>query len=484
MGGHTQRDSYSDADYLAFAARLREQLDLLGKHIASGRLDGGTHSIGGELEIYLVDQQFRPLPRNLELLEQLDDPLLQLELNRFNLEYNLAPQLLKDRVFSEYASNLNQTLQRIEQAANSLDGHVVAIGILPGLTSADFVDCMTDTPRYHALADNLRRIRGEPFRIRIEGEHDRLETRCDDVSLEGANTSWQLHLRVGAETFTDWFNAIQLVTPVALGIAGNSPMLFGHNLWDETRIALFRQSIDSRTGDAGDGWRQPARVSLGDGWLRRSPLELFSAAVALYPPILPEITEAPANQLSELRLHMGTVWHWNRPVYDPVDGGHLRIEMRALPAGPSAIDMLANSAFLIGAANALRGNIEALINALPFRYCQHNFLSAARYGLQARILWPCRTQSELFERPLGEVIRELLPLAREGLKALGVEGTEAARLCGVIEARNENRQTGSNWLRRTHALLGGDNLAGDEMMRRYHGWQRSGQPVHEWSIEK
>jgi hypothetical protein len=54
--------------------------------------------------------------------------------------------------------------------------------------------------------------------------------------------------------------------------------------------------------------------------------------------------------LEELRLHQGTVWTWNRAIYDPTAGGHLRVEMRALPAGPTVVDMLANAAFHLGLA--------------------------------------------------------------------------------------------------------------------------------------
>ena len=81
--------------------------------------------------------------------------------------------------------------------------------------------------------------------------------------------------------------------------------------------------------------------------------------------------QAPA--LEELRLHQGTVWRWNRAVYDPASGGHLRIEMRALPAGPTVIDMLANAAFLIGLSLWLARQDERWTYVLSFERAEHNF---------------------------------------------------------------------------------------------------------------
>ena len=480
MGTITRSQQYRDEDYLRFTQRLHEQLFLLKQQINSGQLDGGAHSIGAELELYLVDQHCRPLGRNRELLAQLNDPHLQLELNRFNLEYNLPPRSLAGSVFSDYARETQEMLRRLDKAANKLDGQVLAVGILPTLRPEDFNGCMTDSPRYQALADGLRRIRGEPFRVAIAGEQDQLETAREDVALEGANTSWQLHLRVGAQQFADWYNAIQLVTPLALAMAGNSPLLFGKRLWEETRVALFRQSIDSRSPERHEPWRQPARVSFGEGWLRDGAWELFASTVALYPPILPECRDGATDQLSELRLHAGTVWHWNRPVYDPVDGGHLRIEMRALPAGPSALDMAANSAFLIGAAAALLPRIRELISALPFRYCEYNFVTAARQGLQARLLWPHQDQIQLADRPVADIILELLPAAARALEGLGINSNEASAMQQLLATRIEQRQTGSSWLSRGYQRSDNGTDNARQLMQLYHDLQIGGQPLHLW----
>jgi hypothetical protein len=183
-----------------------------------------------------------------------------------------------------------------------------------------------------------------------------------------------------------------------LAVAGNSPTLLGHRLWEETRIALCKQSIDDRDGRGLR--RRLARVAFGTGWLRDGPLELFTDSVRLHQPLLPILsnqdplaggTQAQAPPLAELRLHQGTVWRWNRAIYDPALGWHLRIELRALPAGPTVTDMLANAAFLIGLSRWLAAQDQRWTYRLSFERAEHGFYRAAQHGLAAELTWPLET---------------------------------------------------------------------------------------------
>ena len=103
------------------------------------------------------------------------------------------------------------------------------------------------------------------------------------------------------------------------------------------------------------------RVWFGERWVT-SVFDLFEENLTYFPALLPGADgRGPAGRveagrtpsLQELRLHNGTVWRWNRPVYDVVDGvPHLRVENRMLPAGPTVVDILANGAFYFGALHA------------------------------------------------------------------------------------------------------------------------------------
>ena len=473
-----------------FADRLEAQVLALGDCLARPGFGVGDPSIGAELELYIVGADGYALHDNLGLWKAAQDTSLTLELNRYNLEYNLQPHALAGGGLGATEREMNQKLGTLSALAAQRGGRIVPIGILPTLRREDFGrSCITDRPRYHALVEQLTELRGSDFLIDISGPEP-LQLAMSDMTLEGANTSFQLHLRVAPDEYADAFNAIQLVTPLVVAISANSPGLFGHQLWEETRIPLFKQSIDTRHTQR-SRWHQPARVCFGHGWVRRGALELFRQAVRLYPPLLPacgshDSSSGDTPELAELRLHQGTVWQWNRAVYDTSDGGHLRVEMRALPAGPSSLDMMAGAALFLGLAAGLREDLPDLVPALPFYLAEYNFYRAAKFGLDAQLVWPSPRQHGPRERPLVEILEELLPCAEAGLDQLGVERIERDRYLTVIERRLALRSNGARWQRRClqrELDAGSDKQAAlREVLDRYHEFSRSGEPVAEWPL--
>jgi len=348
---------------------------------------------------------------------------------------------------------------------------------------------LTDLPRYHALSAGIRRIRQTGFHIRINGDEP-LDTCCDSVAIEGANTSFQLHLRVDPGEFARLYNAAQLATPLVLSVAANSPFLLGHSLWDETRVALFKQSVDTRGGTRAE-WRQAARVPFGNGWVRHGAYELFAEACHLYPILIPLRSDEDATavtaaggipELLELRLHQGTIWNWNRPVYDASAGGHLRIEMRALPSGPTPIDMMANAAFLLGLTVGLSSSIDSLLPAFPFRYAEYNFYRAAQHGLRAELLWPTLDGSSPRQVVARTLCHEMLENADRGLEELGIDVAERRSLLGLIAERLKQGTTPAEWQRRTLASF--ESLPRQEALARlvetYVTMIATGRPVTEW----
>jgi gamma-glutamyl:cysteine ligase YbdK (ATP-grasp superfamily) len=493
MGIEIDRTRFSPGDYQAFQQRLEENLDALYQLGDDPDFGRGPGSLGAELEMYLVDANGRPLYANQEVLERANDPQLTLELNRYNLEFNLSPYALSDAPFTSTENEILTKVSGLGKVAAEFGGRVVPIGILPTLRESDFGShCITDRRRYHALVAQLIQRRGGKFQIDINGA-DPLKMQMADITLEGANTSFQVHYRVRPEDYADTFNAIQLMTPLALALAANSPTLFGHNLWQETRIPLFKQSIDTRRVDR-YSWNEPARVSFGQGWARRGAGELFREVVRIYPPLLPicddrspaeEIAAGLTPSLAELRLHQSTVWLWNRPIYDDADGGMLRVEMRSLPAGPTAVDMVANAAFLIGLAEGIRPRIHELLPAIPFDIAEYNFYRAAQYGLDAKLVWPGLRQNGYHEQPICEVIEALLPLAVEGLGRIGIDAAESGRYLGVIERRLERRQTGAAWQQKKLAELKqrlSTEAALHGLLEEFIGHSAANLPVAEWPL--
>jgi hypothetical protein len=482
MGTEITTERFSAHDYARFRERLEQCLTDLGRLLERPGFGAGPATVGAEVELFLVDSEAQPLPRNEAIRALAADPRIAVELNRFNLELNASPVLLAGRPFTALRRELELLLAQVGDAARVHQGRIALIGVLPTLTLANLdASVVTDTARYRALGRGLQRLRGGPVHIRIAGAEP-LELTSEGIALEGANTSLQVHLRVAPPDFTRFYNAAQLATAPALAVSGNSPTFLGHRLWEETRIALFKQSVEDR--DSRGPRRRLSRTAYGTGWLRDGPLGLFTESVRLHEPLLPHVSDQAASDpsaLDELRLHQGTVWRWNRAVYDPAAGGHLRIEMRALPAGPTVTDMLANAAFLIGLTWWLAKADQRWTYALPFERAEHGFYRAAQYGLAAELSWPAGRGDQVRTLPAADLLTGLLPAARQGLLA----AAEADSLLSVIGARVATGQTGAAWQRATLAALQPGRSrpqALAAMLDRYLSCAASGQPVHTWPI--
>ena len=493
MGIDIDKTEFGPRDYVDFKRRLIEDLSVLQDLLADPAFGVGDASLGAELELYIVGTDGNPLYANQEIISEVNDPQLTVELNRYNLEYNLSPYLLTESAFANTEDEILKKLRELEAAATIHKGRIVSIGILPTLKLSDFGGhSVTERKRYRALIKQLIKRRGNNFRVDIDGKNP-LKLDMEDITLEGANTSFQIHYRVNPVDFADTYNAIQLVTPLAVAMGANSPTLFGHSLWHETRVPLFKQSIDTRHVDR-YSWNAPARVNFGQGWARRDAAELFTEAVRIYPPLLPICAEYSSRQqqqdgkiptLAELRLHLSTVWLWNRPVYDDADGGHLRIEMRALPAGPTPVDMVANAAFLIGLAEGIRPHINQLLPALPFHLGEYNFYRAAQHGLEAKLVWPQLNQQGYREQAITDIIDQLLPYAQQGLDAIGVSKQESKRYLTVIQQRLERKQNGAIWQQKMLAKLNQSmpaDIAVHRLLDVFIDHSNSNTPVAEWPL--
>ena len=493
MGIDIEKTQFAAQDFADFRHRLADNLDALRHMLDDPEFGRGGGSLGAELEMYLVDENGRPAFLNQEILARSGDPQLTLELNRYNLEYNLSPYAITDTPFRRTEQEIHTKLAQVRAIAADMGARVVPIGILPTLNQADFGGhCITDRKRYHALVAQLIERRGSAFQIDINGENP-LKLEMADITLQGANTSFQVHHRVNPADYADTFNAVQLVSPLGLAIAANSPTLFGHALWQETRIPLFKQSIDTRIRDRYK-WVEPARVNFCHGWVRRGAFELFHQTVRLNQPLLPICADESAAQelsagevpaLAELKLHQSTVWLWNRPIYDDADGGQLRVEMRALPAGPSVIDMMANAAFMIGLAEGIRPQINELLPALPFHMAEYNFYRAAQHGLDAQLVWPEVDQYGCIEQSVASIIERKLPLAKQGLLSIGVGAQESDHYLAVIERRLAANRTGASWqMDMLHKLEARSNReqALHQMLEAYISNSYDNAPVAEWSL--
>jgi len=491
MGVAVEDKEYTSEDYSNFKNKLYLQLAALKKIISQEKFDSDPIFIGAELEMYLIDEQGYVSASNEILLAELNDKQFQTELNKYNMELNLSAVAVEGKPFSALLNEIRSKVSVVQKIAAKHHIRVVPVGILPTLQEAHLSGkYITDFPRYRQLSKQLLRLKGDKFQVNIDGEEP-VSFCCDDVTVEGANTSFQVHLMVGKDQFAKTFNAAQMTLSLVTAMGANSPILLGNRVWDETRISLFKQSVDIRNFNNHE-WRQPARVSYGHGWVRKDAYELYTEAVSLFEPLFPQLTDEDTEavmaqgdnpELAELNLHMGTIWPWNRAVYSSKGNGHIRIEFRAIPAGPTSEDMCANAAFAIGLATGLRDDVENLMCVVPFRFAEYNFYRAAQLGIDAKILWPHKNGHHLTERPILEVVKEMLPIAAKGLTMLGVDEDEQKHFLGVIEQRMNNKMTGAGWQKECLRFFEKElskEQACREMVKLYVDNTETCLPVAEW----
>ena len=476
MGKEITRSHFQKRDFSAFEARLREETQLLQEWFERG-VFSGLHGIGGfEVECWLTDSEGFPAPINDRLLEKLDSPLVVPELARFNVEINTPPQRLDGAALRHMHANFDRLWRHCEEVAATLDTRMVMTGILPTVGErALSLDNISDRTRYRALNEQILRLRkGAPIELDIPGNQP-LHTYHTDVMLESATTSFQIHLQVAPGQDMRFYNAAVILSAPMVAVCANSPYLFGHELWDETRIPLFEQAVS--ICPPGAEICPAGRVGFGRHYLRQSLAELFLENLKDHPVLMPELSEEPPANLFHLRLHNGTIWRWNRPLigFDDDSTPHLRIEHRVVPAGPSVTDTIANAALFYGLVQSLATDTLSPESRLPFDRAHANFYAAARDGLRARLVWLDGRESTA--RDLLQ--RELLPVARRGLESLGIDVEDIDLYLGVIEARVRSGCNGAEWQRRYVEKCGTDMRA---LVKAYTERQRSGAPVHEWEV--
>ena len=493
MGEEVKRTTYDSAHRREYRRKVQLCLNVFETMLAQSCFDSAQPLTGMEIECNLVDADYQPAMTNRHVLDAIGDPAYQTELGAYNIEFNVPPHALPGHTGLDLEAEVRASLNDAEIKAGAADGaHIVMIGILPTLMPEHLDhDWMSESRRYAALNDSIFTARGEDLPIDIDGPEP-LNWHAETIAPESACTSMQLHLQLAPETFAANWNAAQIVAGPQLALGANSPYFFSHQLWAETRIELFTQSTDTRPEELKSQGVRP-RVWFGEQWIT-SVLDLFQENIRYFGSLLPEVSEEDPvaelaagriPQLSELRLHNGTVYRWNRPVYDVVDGRpHLRLENRVLPAGPTVVDMLANSSFFYGMLRSLSVADNPLWAGMDFAVAEANFLTAARYGIDARLRWP-GVGSGMREVTARELVLDtLLPIADEGLQRWGVDTEVRDRFLGVIEGRARSGRNGASWQVSTVRALEDGGMSRPaalaEMLRRYCEHMHANEPVHTW----
>lgn len=489
MGQDVEIRTFTRADRTRFRRKVHRCLDAFAQLLADSQFAVDEVFTGLEIELNLVDDQGRPAMRSAEVLEAIGDPAFQSELGLYNIEVNIAPRRLDLGGFKDFEDDLRGCLDAAGQRSSEVGAHLLMIGILPTLFAEHLsADSLAPDPRYTLLNEQILLSRGEDVALNIDGV-EQLTLTTDSIAPEAACTSSQLHIQVSPADFPAYWNAAQAIAGIQVAVGANSPYFAGRQLWCESRIQVFEQAIDTRTEELKAQGVRP-RVWFGERWIS-SIFDLFAENARYFPALLPVCADEDPLEclatgrtptLSELRLHNGTIWRWNRPVYDIVDDApHLRVENRVLPSGPTLVDTLANAAFYFGLVRRLAEDDQPIWREMSFSAAAENFTLGARYGLDASLYWP-----GVGTIGVGElVLRKLLPMAYDGLAAWGVDAADSSRLLEVIEQRCLHARNGASWQVATvNRLMDGQNVdrerALHEMTVRYLEHMLTNAPVHTW----
>jgi len=489
MGEHQVHDTSDEQRTRAFVRAMLTDIRALEVMIEQDLIERDVRRVGVEQEMYIVDADGYPAPISDQLLDRLADERFTTELARYNLEANLDPEPIGGDFLRTMEHSLDEVLKQANSAANDVGAHIVLTGILPTLRDEDVsLANLTPEVRYQCLNDTCMAARGDTLKLDIDGV-DHFEFSHDCAVIEGASTSFQFHLQVAPDEAGALYNLAQLITAPVLAVAANAPVLLNRRVWHETRVALFERTFEYRS--ATELARNfPTRVGFGEAWLGDSALDIFREnamrhhVIMVGDPIddsLQVLRDGRIPELSALSLHNGTVWRWNRLCYGITDGKpHLRIENRALPAGPTIIDQVANAALFYGLIQGLETDAAQVPRRMAFEDARFNLFAAAQHGLDARFSWldGCR----LGAREL--LLQELIPIARSGLEALQVPKADIDYYLDIIQARTDSGRTGARWLLDSLENVPVEMRAGMctdavQIMRERQG---SALPVHAWEL--
>jgi gamma-glutamyl:cysteine ligase YbdK (ATP-grasp superfamily) len=447
MGVQVNPRVFYPSDFSEFNHLLHLETQLLNQWIDEKHLTENLMESGFELECNLLDKALLPTSGNSRFVAAVGHAQLITEVAKSCLEINTDHYQLHDHALSQHETNLQNLVSLCGKHAMQQNKNLIYIGTLPNSQEEHYAASeLTDEFRYHALNQSMRHLRDDdPVHIEIDGENDHLSVFADSIAMVGAISSFQIHLRVGISAAVRFYNTAQIIAAPMVALCANSPFILGHSLWEESRIPWFEQMLLGKNGLQHK--QKYSRVFFGNAYLKKSIMELYFENLHGFVALIPYIFDSPLEKMRHLQLHNGTINRWNRPVlgFDEKNIPHFRIEHRAISAGPTIVDMCANSAFYLGIMQFIATQKIPLESLIHFNHIKNNFYLCARDGLRAELTWVDNKKINVADL----LLTILLPIAYEGLRQLDISNDEIEYYFSIIEGRIRTSQTGSVWQRKS-----------------------------------
>lgn len=479
MGQEIQKSTFSEQDENQFKNKLKEETKILMNWFKNDEFENPLRpTCGLELEAWLTDENAMPSPSSEEFLKKLNDPEVVPEISQFNFELNCDPHFLEKGMLNFFEEKLSQRWNKCEKAAQKLGLNTLMIGSIPTIRDNMLtLEYISPQQRYYALNSRILELKhNHKVELNIENkEHLHIERDC--VLSEAAATSFQIHLQVSQEQSVRYYNASIIASAFMVALSANSPYFYGKELWDESRIPIFEQSV-GLFGFRNNQGQLVKRVGMGSGYLRESMMELFLENLDGFPILLPMVSDEDPAWLNHLRLQNGTIWRWNRPIIGLSKNGrpHLRIEHRTPSAGPTIKDMVANLAFYVCLTQMLAESEIAPEKQISFEQAEKNFYAAAKNGFDADIVWLDQKSYNI----QSLILNNILPQIEAEFKDKFLSSSEYNLYFeDILRNRVKTGQNGAHWQK---AYINTHGKDFQTMTKAYLKNQQSGLPVHLWSV--
>jgi hypothetical protein len=473
MGSEISHRKFTKEDFIAFKNAYIEELEYIRALFSKGsKLFSNKYRIGYELEVCILDRANLPNPINYKLLDDIGSPLFTNELAKYDLEINGNVFELNADAPKNLETDLQTLWNEAQNSAKKFNAQLGLFGVMPSLELKHFNETIyqSDMHRYTLVSQRMRELRDEPVKILFHGE-DKVSLEKDDVMLEALGTSLQIHMQIPFDDAVEYYHAALLASVVLLGFSANSSLVLGKRAWHESRITIFEQSVDTRDKERREHGDEK-RVHFAQGYID-SWMDLFEQNNA-FKIIFADSKDTDVSDLHHFSLHNGTIWRWIRPILDrDKDGKHtLRLELRALPSGPTLIDTQVNIWFFVG---LIQGFVNAKIDLrrLPFEVLKDDFYTVAKTGLESKFHEPLNGKKVALK---DWILKDGLKLTKEGLTSFGID--KADTFLNIIEQRTSNGQNGAVWQLAHYKKFNSI----PKLMEDYMYNAKQNNPVHKWSL--